>query len=107
MHELTRKITEPYTPDFMNDTNAKIIDGHITDYLKEKAVEIFEQLIGDTDDNDKTFKELDQIFGLSQKTLEEKFIAAFGFTQVDIKQNNWRALRVIELAQIAKEHYEK
>ena len=98
MHELTDLL--------IRNTNIEIgslysdADKIITDWLKNKAT-----LIGSNYAPLETHQKVEEILGLKEKTLEEKFIEA-EFSHYKNPELRKRTL-LQELAQIAKEHYNK
>ena len=90
MHELTKQIM-PH-----QQKTCKEIDQIIRQWLEEKAEEI-----GNNYAPLETHKKVDEILGLTEKTLEEKFKDHY------LDKNKTSLCIIEELAQIAEEHYKE
>jgi hypothetical protein len=104
MHELTEKIDEVLaigaTVTILSWKATEEIDQIIREWIKEKIKEVKDKSIYCDDTSNKDVN-IGNIFGVSEKTLEEKFEEVY----VDCIRRNTVRDGCKELAQIAKEHF--
>ena len=118
MHELTKKIeyAAPHSVatsqlEFLESVNDKII----TDYLKEKAVVVFKTMIGYSDNNAESIREIQECLGLHD-SLEERFLGYLSGKTIRCSTSpatthkdltDFYHDHIKELAQIAREWHEE